>query len=111
MAAVQEPQRPSGRVDITAVIDRSRVGSLQVSVFVLCLCCLIMDGFDVQALGYTAPAIIADWGVASAALGPVFAAGNFGVLIGSLVFSMVADRLGRRPVLSRRRCSSALRPS
>jgi len=29
----------------------------------------------------------------------VFAAGNFGVLIGSLLFSMVADRVGRRPVL------------
>ena len=29
----------------------------------------------------------------------MFAAANFGVLIGSLVFSMVADKIGRRPVL------------
>ena len=67
--------------------------------FALCLLTLIMDGFDVQALGYTAPAIIQEWGVAPSALGPVFAAGNLGVLIGSLLFSMVADRVGRRPVL------------
>jgi AAHS family 4-hydroxybenzoate transporter-like MFS transporter len=53
----------------------------------------------VQALGYTAPAIIREWGVSPAALGPVFAAGNFGVLLGSIFFSMVADRIGRRPVL------------
>jgi AAHS family 4-hydroxybenzoate transporter-like MFS transporter len=32
-------------------------------------------------------------------MGPVFAAANFGVLVGSLIFSVVADRIGRRPVL------------
>jgi AAHS family 4-hydroxybenzoate transporter-like MFS transporter len=61
--------------------------------------CLIIDGFDVQALSYTAPAIIREWGVSPAALGPVFGASNFGVLIGALFFSMLADRVGRRPVL------------
>src|SRR6185503_14717086 len=35
----------------------------------------------------------------NAVLGPVFAAANLGVLIGSLFFSMLADRIGRRPVL------------
>ncbi len=87
------------QVNITHVIDRSRLGGVQITTFVLCLLCLIMDGFDVQALGYTAPALIQDWGVSPSALGPVFAAGNFGVLIGALFFSMVADRVGRRPVL------------
>jgi AAHS family 4-hydroxybenzoate transporter-like MFS transporter len=71
-----------------------------VRVFTLSMLCLIMDGFDVQAMGYAAPALVRDWGIASpAALGPVFAAANFGVLIGSVVFSMVADKIGRRPVL------------
>jgi AAHS family 4-hydroxybenzoate transporter-like MFS transporter len=32
-------------------------------------------------------------------MGPVFAAANFGVLLGSLVFSMIADKIGRRPVI------------
>jgi AAHS family 4-hydroxybenzoate transporter-like MFS transporter len=63
------------------------------------MACLVMDGFDVQALGYTAPSIIREWGVANAALGPVFAAANFGVLIGALLCSMLADRIGRRPVI------------
>jgi AAHS family 4-hydroxybenzoate transporter-like MFS transporter len=87
------------KVNLSEIIDNSRVGSLQISIFTLCLLCLIMDGFDVQALGYAAPAIIQDWGIAASALGPVFGAANFGVLIGSLLFSMVADKIGRRPVL------------
>jgi AAHS family 4-hydroxybenzoate transporter-like MFS transporter len=86
-------------IDIAEVVDRSRIGSLQASTFALCLVCLIMDGFDVQALGYVAPAIIRDWNIPNAALGPVFGAGNLGVLIGALLFSTLADRVGRRPVI------------
>jgi AAHS family 4-hydroxybenzoate transporter-like MFS transporter len=86
-------------VNITEIVDRSRVGGLQITIFALCLLCLIMDGFDVQALGYAAPAIIQDWRIGPGALGPVFGAANLGVLVGSLLFSMVADKIGRRPVL------------
>lgn len=89
----------SGRIDVEALIDRSRVGSFQVTMLLLCGLCLIMDGFDVQAMGYVAPALIAEWGVPRAALGPVFGAGLFGMLVGSLAFSVAADRFGRRPVL------------
>jgi MFS transporter, AAHS family, 4-hydroxybenzoate transporter len=87
------------QVDIADRIDNSPVGALQVATFALCLLCLIMDGFDVQALGYVAPEIVREWKVSNAALGPVFGASNFGVLVGSLVFSMLADKVGRRPIL------------
>ncbi len=96
---MQIPGPAAGSVNLSELVDNSPLGPVQWGVFTLCLLTLIMDGFDVQALGYTAPAIVRDWGVAPSALGPVFAAGNFGVLIGSLVLSMVADRVGRRPVL------------
>ena len=43
--------------------------------------------------------IIQEWGIPRSALGNILAAGNFGVLLGSLVFTMVADKIGRRPVL------------
>jgi AAHS family 4-hydroxybenzoate transporter-like MFS transporter len=86
-------------INIGELLENSRIGPLQIRVFLLCMICLIMDGFDVQAMGYVAPAIVADWGIPRALLGGVFAAANFGVLIGSLVFSMVADKIGRRPVL------------
>jgi AAHS family 4-hydroxybenzoate transporter-like MFS transporter len=86
-------------VDIAAVIDRNRLSAFQVTVLVIVGITVIMDGFDVQAMGFVAPAIIQQWGVSRAALGPVFAAGLTGMLVGSLVLSVVADRIGRRPVL------------
>jgi hypothetical protein len=51
-----------------------------------------MDGFDVQSIGYVAPAIITDWKIANADMGPVFSAGLLGLFLGSIVFSMLADR-------------------
>ena len=90
---------PGAKINIPELLANSTVGPLQKRVFILCALCLIIDGFDVQAMGYVAPAVIAEWGIPGPALGSVFAAANFGVLIGSLVFSTVADKIGRRPVL------------
>ena len=71
----------------------------QIWIFTLCGLCLIMDGFDVQSIGYVAPAIITDWKIANADMGPVFSAGLLGLFLGSILFSMLADRIGRRPVI------------
>jgi AAHS family 4-hydroxybenzoate transporter-like MFS transporter len=96
---MQNESAASAKVNLTELLEGSRIGPLQVRVFILCMACLIMDGFDVQAMGYTAPAVLAEWGHDRSVMGPVFAAANFGVLIGALFFSMIADKIGRRPVI------------
>ena len=93
------PGKAASTVDISELLAHSKIGPLQIRVFALTMASLIMDGFDVQAMGYVAPAVVADWGIGGAALRYVFPAANVGVLIGSLVFSVVADKIGRRPVL------------
>ncbi|WP_028229389.1 MFS transporter [Paraburkholderia ferrariae] len=89
----------SKTVEVTGVIDESRFGPYQLLVVALCAMCLVMDGFDVQAMGYVAPVVIREWGIARETLAPVFGAGLFGMLVGSLTFSTLADKIGRRPVL------------
>lgn len=86
-------------LDVAQAIDHARPGRFQFGLLFMCGLCLILDGFDVQSMGYVAPAIIRDWGIERASLGPVFGAGLFGMLLGALAFSALADRLGRRPVL------------
>jgi len=58
-----------------------------------------MDGFDVQSLGYVAPALSSELHISRGQLGPVLSAAPLGVLLGSILCSMLADKVGRRPVL------------
>ncbi|HEU4693377.1 MAG TPA: hypothetical protein VFS23_33670, partial [Vicinamibacterales bacterium] len=55
-------------VDISELLATSKIGPLQKRVFALTMASLIMDGFDVQAMSYVAPAVVADWGIGGAAL-------------------------------------------
>jgi AAHS family 4-hydroxybenzoate transporter-like MFS transporter len=87
------------QLDICAVVERSRLGAFQILVLLQCFLCMVVDGFDIQAMAYAAPALIADWGIAKASLGPVFGTSMLGMLIGSLALGSVADKVGRRPVL------------
>ncbi len=87
------------RVEVADLVDRSKLQPTQIVILVLCGLCMVMDGFDVQTMAYVAPALLREWNVAKPALGPVFSAGLFGVMLGSLVFGIVADKIGRRPVL------------
>ncbi len=99
MRATPADPVPETVVDVTAVIERTRLGPFQLRAFSVVAACLVMDGFDLQAMGFTAPALIREWAIPPAALGGVFAAGLVGLFIGSIAFGTLADRIGRRPVL------------
>ena len=87
------------KINVSEAIDNAAFGPFHWRLLTLCTLCIVMDGFDVQAMGYVAPVLIREWGVANSALGPVFSAALVGVLFGSLGCSMLADRFGRRPML------------
>ena len=89
----------ANRIDITEVIDNRGIGRFQSVTFALCAASLIMDGFDVQAMGYVGPELVPEWDLAPGQFAQILSATNFGVLIGSLLFTVLADRIGRRPVL------------
>src|SRR5471030_2366238 len=86
-------------LDVEHVLRDTHQPSFQMMLFALCGLCLLIDGFDAQAMGYVAPSVIGEWHVSKAALGPVFSASLFGMLLGALGLSVLADRIGRRPVL------------
>ena len=88
------------QLDISEVIDRSPFSGFQTGIMVLATACLMLDGFDVQAIGYVAPAIKHDWHIPDPVVGQVVSAALVGVLVGSLFLSMLADKIGRRPILT-----------
>ena len=87
------------RIDLAAFIEEQPVGRRQIMLVIMCAAVLFTDGFDTQAIGYVAPALAREWQLGRGALGSVFSAGLFGLLLGSLLFSPVADRVGRKRIV------------
>jgi len=61
---------------------------------------VLLDGFDTAAIGYIAPSLVSEWGIERSALGPVLSAALFGLVVGSLSAGPLADRFGRKTILS-----------
>ena len=58
-----------------------------------------LDGFDVMAISFAAPALLREWRISKAELGYALSAGLFGMAIGSMLLSPLGDAIGRRRVL------------
>lgn len=86
-------------VDTQAFIDGQRFSPFQWVILVLCFLVVAADGYDTAAIGFIAPSLVQQWGIARVALGPVMSAALVGLGIGAVLAGPLADRLGRKTVL------------
>jgi len=87
------------RLDVGELIDRQPLGAFHWRVFGLCAAVMLLDGYDLGALGFAVPSIAADWNVPAATFGLALSASLIGVAFGSLVAGWLGDRIGRRKSL------------
>ena len=86
-------------VALEPVLESASAGRLTLLVCVLTSLALVFDGFDIQAIAFAAPRIIAEWGITRADLASVLAAGLVGMGVGALTLGDFGDRFGRRRAL------------
>ena len=82
------------------ILNNSRITPMQWVILLLCMIASMIEGFDIVIIAYTAPAISQDWGVQASELGVVFSAGVLGMTLGAMFLGGLADRFGRRIVVS-----------
>ena len=82
-------------VDLAGVIERQTIGRFQILLGSLLLMCMFVDGFEAQAPGFAAPALIRDFGINRGDMRWVFAAGNLGLMAGAIALGILGDRVGR----------------
>ncbi|HTJ93721.1 MAG TPA: MFS transporter [Pararobbsia sp.] len=86
-------------VDVQALINASPFGPFQWLIFAMCFLVVILDGYDTAAIGFIAPSLVAQWGIAKPQLVPVLTAALYGLACGAIVSGPMSDRLGRRVML------------
>jgi MFS transporter, AAHS family, 4-hydroxybenzoate transporter len=90
----------SSCVNITDLIDRFPFGRLQIRIIILCGLVALLEGFDLLAISVAAPAMAGPLHIASNQFGFLFSAALFGLMLGAFGLGPMADRYGRRRVLS-----------
>jgi MFS transporter, AAHS family, 4-hydroxybenzoate transporter len=83
-------------IDVLEFIDGHPVSRYQIGVLILCMLVAALDGFDTQAIGYTAPAIAEVLKLPMSQFGQIGTAGLIGAATGALLFGPMADWLGRK---------------
>ncbi len=86
-------------IDVQALIDERPLSAAQRRLIALCFLVVAIDGFDTAIIGFIAPAIRGEWGLDVRALGPLFAAGLFGLMLGAFAIGPLTDRYGRKTML------------
>ena len=89
----------SATVDVDRVLEGAKLRGPALVVLLCAASSLVLDGFDIQAVGFVAPALVGDLQVERAALGPALAASLVGMALGATGIGALGDRWGRRRTL------------
>jgi AAHS family 4-hydroxybenzoate transporter-like MFS transporter len=66
---------------------------------VLCGLVVLLEGYDLSALGYVVPQLVGAWHTPPVAFTAALTASNLGMFAGAVVCGRLGDRYGRKPVL------------
>lgn len=85
--------------DISAALERERLGGFAWRLIVVSWLVTFFDGFDMNVIAFTSKALLRDFHLDTKALSLVISAGLFGTLFGNFMFGWLGDRIGRRPAV------------
>lgn len=86
-------------MDSLSALQQRPMSRMQIRSVVIAIAILILDGFDITVMAFTAAAVSTDWSISATGLGLLLSASLFGMAIGSVFIAPLADRVGRRPIV------------
>jgi MFS family permease len=89
----------AARVEIQDLIDSRPLSGTQLFVIVVCALSVVFDGFDLQVMALTVPALSKAWNLSPPQFSAALSASLFGMGLGAAFLAPLGDRYGRRAML------------
>ncbi len=83
-------------MDVREAIRTQPMRRMQLVAVAICLVLTMIDGFDILVMAFVAPHLAKVWQLGQVQVGYLLSAGVFGMGIGAVLLSPLADRIGRR---------------
>ncbi|MBD8591765.1 MFS transporter [Peribacillus simplex] len=81
------------------VVSASKFNRFHLLVFIWCFYAIGFDGYDIAMYGVGMPWMMEEWNLSAIQAGAVGSYSLFGMMIGALVLSPVADKFGRKNII------------
>src|SRR3989440_7448828 len=82
-----------------SALENQKIGPLQIRVAAICTLVQMCDGYDVNSIGVTVPALTHAWNLPGPAFTQAFLWSSIGIMVGALSAGPIGDRIGRKPLL------------
>jgi len=82
-----------------SALENQKIGGVQIRVAALCALIQICDGYDINSIGVTVPALTHAWNHPGPAFTQAFLWSSIGIMVGALSAGPIGDRVGRKPLL------------
>jgi AAHS family 4-hydroxybenzoate transporter-like MFS transporter len=82
-----------------SALENQKIGGVQIRVAALCALIQICDGYDINSIGVTVPALTHAWNLPGTAFTQAFLWSSIGIMVGALSAGPIGDRVGRKPLL------------
>jgi AAHS family 4-hydroxybenzoate transporter-like MFS transporter len=86
-------------IDVSAIVEEQTIGWFAVKLMGLVFAAMLFAGFDFAGISFVVPYLVKAWQVPPSVFGSAFGIGLFGMMLGSLFFGYVGDKVGRKSTL------------
>lgn len=87
------------KINVSSIIGESKFNGFFFMIIILGALMMLFDGYDQGIWGSALTVLKADTGIDDSVFGFISGAGMYGMMIGGIVFGMLADRIGRKRTL------------
>ncbi|WP_338448227.1 aromatic acid/H+ symport family MFS transporter [Niallia oryzisoli] len=88
------------QINVDNLIAESKFGPFQFMILFWCCLIVIFDGYDFVIFASVVPVLMEEWGLSPLQVGAIGSYTLFGTMIGTLFFGPLADKIGRKKVIT-----------